>query len=142
MAAKVTATKKAAARRPARPRVPAPVPEPEPEASPLDPGSGEFEVLRLTRRTDRTEERVPLFYIDDVEYTVAKRPNVNVGLQMMHLFRTQGEAAATDYVLDKLLGADGYAALREYDDLTPAQFKHICQVAVKLALGSLELPKE
>lgn len=139
MAARVTA-KKTAPKRPSRQLAPAPAPEPE--SSPLDPGAGEFEVLRLTRSADRAEERVPLFYIDDVEYTVAKRPNVNVGLQMMHLFRTQGEAAAQDYVLEKMIGSEGYAALREYDDLTPQQFKHIAQVVVKLALGSLELPKE
>lgn len=139
MAVRVTA-KKTAPKRPSRQLAPAPAPEPE--SSPLDPGAGEFEVLRLTRSADRAEERVPLFYIDDVEYTVAKRPNVNVGLQMMHLFRTQGEAAAQDYVLEKMIGSEGYAALREYDDLTPQQFKHIAQVVVKLALGSLELPKE
>lgn len=142
MAARVTA-KKTAAKRPSRPRVPAPVAEPEPESSPLDPGAGgEFEVLRLTRRTDRAEEREPLFYIDDVEYTILKRPSPNVGLQCLHLFRTQGDGVATDYVLAKLLGPEGYAALREYDDLTPPQYKQICQIAIKRALGSLEVPKE
>jgi hypothetical protein len=143
MAATVTA-KKTAAKRTARRPAPAPVPEveQEQESSPLDPGAGEFEVLRLTRRGDRVEERVPLFYIDDAEYTVLKRPNPNVGLKFLHLFSTRGEAVATDYVLGKLLGPEGYAALLEYDDLTPEQFKHICQVAVRLAVGSMELPKE
>lgn len=142
MAAKVTASKKTAAKRPSRPRVPAPAPEPEPESSPLDPGAGEFEVLRLTRSPDRAEERVPLFYIDDVEYTVVKRPNVNVGLQMLELLRTEGEPAAQAYVLGKLLGPEGYAALLDYDELTAEQYSHICRVAARLALGSLELPKE
>lgn len=140
MAATVRA-KKTATKRP--PRRPIPAPEPEAEPSPLDAAStGEFEVLRLTRRTDRAEERVSLFSIDDTMYSVTKKPGVNVGLQFLHLFRTQGEAPATDYLLDKLLGPEGYAALREYDDLTPAQFRQICQIAIKLALGSLELPKE
>ncbi|NUQ95293.1 MAG: hypothetical protein HOY79_01580 [Streptomyces sp.] len=142
MAAKVTATaKKTASKRPSRQLAPAP--EPEPESSPFDPASGgEFEVLRLTRRSDRAEERVPLFYIDDVEYTVVKRPHANVGLKMLELLRTQGEPAAQAYVLGKLLGPDGYAALLDYDDLTAEHYAHICKVAAKLALGSLELPKE
>ena len=141
MTAKVTA-KKTAAKRTA-PRRPAAAPVSEPEVSPLDPGSaGDFEVLRLTRKPERNEERVPLFYIDDVEYTVVKRPHANVGLKMLELLRTQGEPAAQAYVLGKLLGADGYAALLEYDDLTAEQYAHICQVAARLALGSLELPKE
>ncbi|MGW3196350.1 hypothetical protein ACWDBD_17525 [Streptomyces sp. NPDC001118] len=143
MAAKVTASKKTAAKRPPRPRTlsPAPAPE-ESEPSPLDPGAGEFEVLRLTRRPDRAEERVPLFYIDDVEYTVVKRPHVNVGLKMLELLRTEGEPAAQAYVLGKLLGPEGYAALLDYDDLTAEHYSHICKVAARLALGSLELPKE
>ena len=142
MTAKVTA-KKTPAKRTSRPRTPTPAPAPEPEPSPLDPGAGgEFEVLRLTRRTDRAEEREPLFYIDDVEYTILKRPSPSIGLQCLHLFRTQGDGVATDYVLAKLLGPEGYAALRDYDDLTPQQYKQICQVAIKRALGSLEVPKE
>lgn len=146
MAAKVTATaKKTAAKRPSRPRTlaPAPAPDQESEPSPLDPGAaGEFEVLRLTRSPDRTEERVPLFYIDDVEYTVVQRPHANVGLKMLELLRTQGEPAAQAYVLGKLLGPEGYAALLDYDDLTTEHYAHICKVAARLALGSLELPKE
>lgn len=143
MTAKVTAKKTAVKRTTPRRPAPAPVSEPEPEVSPLDPGStGEFEVLRLTRSTDQTEERVPLFYIDDVEYTVLKRPHANVGLKMLDLLRTQGEPAAQAYVLSKLLGPDGYAALLDYDELEPEHYAHICKVAARLALGSLELPKE
>lgn len=141
MATNIKATKTAArttARRPAR----RPAPTPAPEPSPFDPPGSEFEVLRLTTRTDRDEERVPLFYIDDREYSVARRPGVNVGMQFLHLYRTQGEVAATDYVLGRLLGEDGYRALREYDDLSVEQFRQICQVVIKLALGPLELPKE
>lgn len=138
MAARVTAAKKAAPARPAARRqnlAPAPAPLEEPSAN-------GFEVLRLSSNPKRAEERVPLFYIDDVEYSVAKRPGVNVGLQFMHLYRTEGEQSAVDYLLGKLLGDDGYRALREYDDLTAEQFQQICEIATKLTLGAMELPKE
>lgn len=138
MAATVKATKTAAKtapkRRPARtpPTSPAPVEE--------TPESG-FEVLRLTTRST-PEERVPLFYIDDREYTIPKRPRMNVALQFMHLARERNDSAAMDYLLEKLLGEEGYKALRDYDDLTSEQFQQITDVATRLTLGALELPKE
>jgi hypothetical protein len=46
-----------------------------------------------------------------------------------------------DYLLAKLLGEDGYRALREYDDLTAEQFQQITEIASRLTLGALELPK-
>lgn len=113
----------------------------EPEPSVLEQSGSDFEVLRLTTRKDAPSERVPLFYIDDTEYSVAKKPGVNVGLQFMHLHRTEGETAAVDYLLGKLLGEDGYRALREYEDLTPEQFQQITEIATKLTLGAMELPK-
>jgi hypothetical protein len=131
MVANVTATKKKApAKRPAARTAPA-----LPAPAPAD------DVIRLTSDPERVEERVALFYIDDVEYTVAKRPGVNVGLEYLHLSRTQGQEIAVDYLLGKLLGEAGYTALREYDQLTSEQFQQICEVAARLTLGAMELPK-
>jgi len=113
---------------------------PKPPAA-QEPSDGEFPVLRLKTRDQADEERVPLFYIDDVEYTIPKRPRMNVGLQFLHLSRDQDDSAAMDYLLAKLLGEDGYRALREYDDLTAEQFQQITEIASRLTLGALELPK-
>jgi hypothetical protein len=128
MAAKVTASKKAAARRPT----------PAPAASPAE---SDFGVLRLTTSPQVDEERVPLFYIDDVEYCIPKRPRMNIALQYMHLAKDQGDAVATDYLLGSLLGEEGYRALREFDQLTPEQFQHITAIATRQTMGALELPK-
>ena len=127
MAATVRATKKSPPKRPAR-TAPALADE-------------EYEVIRLDAEPDETEERVPLFYIGDTEYTVVKRPGMNIGLQYLHLARTSGQEIAVDYLLGKLLGDDGYRALREYDGLKPKDFERICEVAARLTLGALELPK-
>jgi len=129
MTAKVTATTK-------RPKA-----GPKPPAEQQAPSDGEFPVLRLKTRDQAEQERVPLFYIDDVEYTIPKRPRMNVGLQFLHLSRDQDDSAAMDYLLAKLLGEDGYRALREYDDLTAEQFQQITEIASRLTLGALELPK-
>ncbi|MCX4750897.1 hypothetical protein OG455_41185 [Kitasatospora sp. NBC_01287] len=131
MAATVRA--KAPAKRPSRT---APDPTPTPAAG----GAVAFEPPRLTSST-APAERVPLFYIDDREYSVTLKPGVNVGLKYLHLSRTIGEAQAMDYLLEKLLGAEGYQALMDYDDLTQEQFQGICEIASRLTVGALELPK-
>jgi hypothetical protein len=123
------AAKKTAAKRPALPAAPT--------ASGSDLG---FEPPRLTT-SDQPADRVVLFYIDDRPYSIELKPGVNVGLKYLHLVRTVGENQAMGYLLEKLLGAEGYEALMNYDDLTPEQFEKVCDVASKLTLGALEPPK-
>ncbi|MFJ9771239.1 hypothetical protein ACIRVF_08340 [Kitasatospora sp. NPDC101157] len=98
-------------------------------------------MLRLTTTPQVDEQRVPLFYIDDVEYTIPARPRMNVALQYMHVAKDQGDAVAADFLLSSLLGEEGYRALREYDQLTPEQFQHITDIATRQTMGALELPK-
>lgn len=104
-------------------------------------GGLDFQPPRLTSSSPTEAPRVPLFYIDDVEYCISARPGVNVGLKFMDLHRTQGEYVAISYLLERLLGTEGYHALLEHDGLTPAQFQQICEIAAQLVLGALEAPK-
>jgi hypothetical protein len=123
------AAKKTAAKRPALP------------AAPTASGSDvEFEPPRLTTSTEPAK-RVVLFYINDRPYSIVLKPGVNVGLKYLHLVRTVGENQAMGYLLEKLLGTEGYEALMDYDDLTPEQFESVCDVASNLTLGALEPPK-
>lgn len=137
MPATVKGVAKTAAKRPTRSKTqPAPAP-----AAELEEWDG-VEVVRLTTRKEKTEQRIVLFSIDGVEYSIPRRPRMNISLQFMHLTRSQGDSAAMDYLLEKLLGEDGYKALREYDDLEPADFQKITAIASQVTLGSLEVPKE
>jgi hypothetical protein len=116
----------------------------------MHPPAG-FQPLRLTPRAEPAE-RVPLFYIGDVEFTIPARPGANVALQYLHIGSGQecscikphgrGEAAANDYLLTELLGDDGYQALREYDDLQMADLAQLLTIAVQHTMGALEVPKE
>jgi hypothetical protein len=133
MAATIKAASKSTSKRtsnsaPARPASEEPV------------GNGGFEPPRLTSSSEPVE-RVPLFYIDDVEYSIAAQPGVNIALRYLRQFRTQGETVAIGDLLERLLGADGYQALMDYDALKMEQFQQICGIAVQLTLGALEAPK-
>jgi hypothetical protein len=134
-AAKRPAAKPAAAKRAApRTRKALPPVAPLPEA--------DFEMIRLVSSPEAERPRVPLFSIDDTVYSIEAKPGMNIALEALHLFRTGGELAAIDFLLNRLLGDAGYRALREYDELTPAQFMQIGEIAMRITLGGLELPKD
>lgn len=131
MAAKVTAKKTTAAKRsPARPTAPE-----LPAAGP--------QVLRFDADTDEAEpeEREPLFYIGDREYTIPKVMRTNDALECLHAFRTQGEAFGVDLLLERLLGEESYTALRSYRRLKPVDLARIIEIAQERMMGAAEAPK-
>jgi hypothetical protein len=98
--------------------------------------------VRLSSTAEREPvKRVPLFYIDDDEYTVPAKPRPGIGLRYLWILRHQGEEQATAYILEAQLGTKGYQALMNYKDLTQAEFNQVLQRAIQLATGNLELPK-
>ena len=100
-------------------------------------------ILRLkTSGKGTARKRVPLFYIDDDEYTIEAHPSPARGLKYLHLMRTEGTDVATQYMLETLLGAEGYEALMNYDDLTDEQLEQVITAASKILLGAVEGPKE
>ena len=107
---------------------------------PGDSAPETISVIRLTPATDDT--RVPLFEANGVMYTILARPQMEIGLQYLHLSVTEGEQQATNYLLGELLGEDGYEALRTFKGLTSKQFGQVVTIATQIALGSVETPKE
>lgn len=99
-----------------------------------------IQVIRLTPADDDT--RIPLFEANGETYTILARPQMEIGLQYLHLSVTEGEQLATNFLLGELLGEDGYAALRGFKGLTSKQFSQVVKIATEIALGSVESPKE
>lgn len=134
MTAKVTAKKSTPKRPPARPRPAAP--------APVEAVDGP-QVLRFDADTEdvEPEEREPLFYIGDREYTIPKVMRTNDALECLHQFRTQGEALAVDFLLERLLGEEAYTALRSYRRLRSADLARIIEIAQERMMGAAEAPK-
>jgi hypothetical protein len=87
------------------------------------------------------DERVPAFSINGTVYTIAARTKANTGLKYIHLARTRGQEIAIDFMLETLLGAEGYEALREFDDLTEADLEAVIKAASRIMAGAVD-PKE
>lgn len=93
---------------------------------------GAPEVIALKSRKDRVEERVELFSIDDKGYSIPTAIRPNQSLQIMHVFREKGDAAGTSFMLETLLGSEGYDALINFDDLDEEDLEKIITIAFKL----------
>ncbi len=87
------------------------------------------------------DERVPAFSINGVTYSILTRPKTNTGLKYVHLARTRGSEIAIDYMLETLLGKEGYEALIEFDDLTEDDLKAVIEAASRIMAGAIEAPK-
>lgn len=131
MAARVTAPKKPAAKKappvfalPAR--TPAGVP---------------FEPLRLSSQAPEPPEMVDLFEIDDVMYSVPRKPRANIALQYLDAAERLGLGAAELFILRAMLGEDGYAALSRCDSLTEEHLAWVLETIQGLVLGTVEAPK-
>jgi len=81
---------------------------------------------------------VELFSLDGVSYTIPAKPRVNLALRYLWHAKQYGEDRAAAELLESLLGAEGFEALMNYDDLTGDQFEAIMAAATKYTLGALE----
>lgn len=101
------------------------------------------EIISLRSRPagERDEQRKPVFEIDGTVYTIATKPIVSTAMKYAHMARTVGRDEAVDFMLEALLGEEGYTALREFDDLTENDLERVITIASKIMAGATERPK-
>ncbi|MFF7130401.1 hypothetical protein [Streptomyces sp. NPDC008240] len=107
-------------------------------AKPVTGGDLDFEPIRIAADDDVEEERVPLFYIGDDEYTIPRTIPKGVALQYLRHAGEVGHELATAPLLMRVLGEDAYMALEESKALTSDQLERIVDIIVKQALGAQE----
>jgi hypothetical protein len=97
-----------------------------------------FEPIRIAADDDVEEERVPLFYIGDDEYTIPKDIPRGVALQYLRHASEVGHELATAPLLIRVLGEDAYLALEQSRAMTSEQLEQIVDIIIKQALGQQE----
>lgn len=133
MAARVTAPKKAAARKPVS-RAPSP-------AVAVRAAPAPFEPLRLSSEPEQAPDMVDLFEVDGTMYSVPRKPSASIGLQYLDAAETLGPQAANLFVLREMLGDDGYSALSTCKALTDEHLAWLVDTIQGLVLGTIEAPK-
>jgi hypothetical protein len=107
-------------------------------ARPVVGGDLDFEPIRIAANDEIEEERVPLFYIGDDEYTIPKTIPKGVALQYLRQASEVGHDLATAPLLIRVLGEDAYTALEESRGLSEEQLEKIVNIIVGQALGKQE----
>lgn len=108
----------------------------------IDIAPGDVDILRLsTADVDEEIEYITLFEIDDRAFQVPKNPSPTVGLRYLYILKHEGEGPAAYFMLNKMLGEEGYEALMDYDKLKQEQYDFILTAAVRIATGKTERPK-
>jgi hypothetical protein len=107
-------------------------------AKPAVGGGLDFEPIRIAANDDVEEERIPLFYIGDTEYTIPKRIPKGVALQYLRQAGEVGHELATAPLLIRVLGEDAYMALEQSKALDDDQLEQIVDIIIKQALGAQE----
>jgi hypothetical protein len=95
----------------------------------------DFEPIRIQADDDYEEERVPLFYIGDTEYTIPKDIPPGVALQYLRTAGERGEQFAAPVLLTRVLGEEAYEALESSRALKDDQLQQIIQIVIDLSLG-------
>ena len=134
MAARVTATKKAAAKKSAPPR-------PSSTALAALGGDAPFEPLQLSSAPEEAPELVDLFAVDGTMYSVPRKPSASIALRYLDAAENLGPQAANLYVLREMLGDEGYNALSTCKGLTDTQLTWVVETVHGLVLGTIEAPK-
>ncbi|MFF4346812.1 hypothetical protein [Streptomyces sp. NPDC001530] len=98
----------------------------------------DFEPIHIDADDDIEEERVPLFFIGDDEYTIPKEIPRGVALQYLRHAAEVGHELATAPLLIRVLGEDAYMALEQSKALKEDQLGKIVDIIIRLALGKQE----
>lgn len=98
----------------------------------------DFEPIRIPANDEIPDERVPLFYIGDDEYTIPKHIPKGVALSYLRRASEVGHDLATAPLLIRVLGEDAYTALEESKALDEEQLERIVGIIIDLALGKQE----
>lgn len=97
-----------------------------------------FEPIHIVADEDVPDERVPLFYIGDVEYTVPASVPVGMALEYLRVAREAGAEVGAGALLSRALGEEAYLALEKSRGLTDEQLNQIIGIVLDLALGRSE----
>lgn len=92
-----------------------------------------------------SDDRVELFTIVNGDerrtFTMPNRPHPGLALQYLKRARREGEALAASWLLEQVLGEDGYDALAAEPDVTLAMVNGIAATAMRVVTGRHTQPE-
>ncbi|WP_328932623.1 MULTISPECIES: hypothetical protein [unclassified Streptomyces] len=93
--------------------------------------------VRLGENKKTDTERIHLFTLNDVEYSIPGELGTNIYLRYMWDKRSGSEYAEMDLLI-AVLGEEAYQALMNYQDLTKEEWNQITGIIRDFAAGTME----
>jgi hypothetical protein len=95
--------------------------------------------LRSSKVDPEKQERVAIFELDDVEYTVPAKPSAGMALKYLKLQATSENPDYAQYwMMTRLLGEETYDVLAEHEDLDFEQMEEIIELCTTHLFGGQE----
>lgn len=86
-------------------------------------------------------EPIPVFSLDGQIFTMPGYVPASFSLEALERFRTDGEMAATAWMLEEMLGTEAYTALRGARSMSADQLRQIMDRVNEHVMGALESGK-
>lgn len=103
------------------------------------PSDGPIEVMHFKTSADGQEgdnqKFQPLFTINDEGYDLWINPPASVGLTYLKMCRTEGTESAAVWLLEQMIGEDGYEALMNYPELDSKDLDKLLRVCKDYSMG-------
>lgn len=98
-----------------------------------------FEPIRIDTSQPPVEvKRIPLFYIDDQEYSAPEQVPAHVAVAALEVVYERGASAAAYFMLEKAVGKETIDALTECPHVTYPQVQAIFQKVGQMYWGQVE----
>lgn len=81
--------------------------------------------VRISTNAEMVETRVPLFYIDDVEYTMLDPVPARLSMAFLHDLRVTHFEIALARLVDRVIGDEAVEALSKCKEMTPEDLQKI-----------------
>lgn len=96
-----------------------------------------FEPVIIEAREPVEVEQIHVFTIGGVDYHMPAEVPPSISLEAVEVLRQEGQAVASAWVLEEVLGHDGYEALITCRDMTKAELDYIVNGIMDHVSGEL-----
>ncbi len=97
-----------------------------------------FEPVKISTADVQDEEREPLFYIDEAEYTIPKQIRPNIVMGYLQDTYDKGQEFALAAAMREVLGADAMEALAETDAVSDEQMSQIMDIIERKLMAQMK----
>jgi hypothetical protein len=96
-----------------------------------------YEPVKISTAEVLDEEREPLFFIDEVEYTIPKVIRASILMRYLQDTYDRGQEYALAAGMREVLGAEAMEALADCDQVTDEQMNQIMGIVERKLLGQM-----